>query len=179
MYSKIKSMGHPLHLMLVNFPLGLWLTAAVFDIVHLITGNGYWSGVAFWMIAAGIVGGLMAAPVGAIDWTGIPRETRAKRVGIIHGTGNVIILALFIASWLLRLHAPENPSILAYVLSFLGAAMLNVTGWLGGELTGRFGVGIEEGANVNAPGTLQGLPARQASNPTGSSGAAGDQSVVG
>jgi uncharacterized membrane protein len=53
MESKVKSMGHPLHPMLVNFPLGLLVTSAVFDIIHWVTGNGYWSGIAFWMIAAG------------------------------------------------------------------------------------------------------------------------------
>jgi uncharacterized membrane protein len=178
MYSKIKSMGHPLHLMLVNYPLGLLITAAVFDIVRLITGNGYWSGVAFWMITAGILGGLMAAVVGAIDWTGIPRDTRAKRVGIIHGTGNVVILAIFIVSWLLRVHAQDNPPAIAYVLSFLGAAMLSVTGWLGGELTGRYGVGIEEGANVNAPGTLSGLPATATSTTVGKAEATGDRPAL-
>lgn len=158
MYSKVKSMGHPVHLMLVNFPLGLWVTAAVFDIVRLVTGNGYWSGVAFWMIAAGSVGGVLAALAGVTDWTGIPKDTRARQVGIVHGVGNALVLALFIVSWLLRLNAPDNPSILAYILSFLGAALVGLTGWLGGELTGRYGVGIEEGANVNAYGPL--LPSR-------------------
>ena len=73
--------------------------------------------------------------------------------------GNGIVLAVFLVSWLLRLSAPSNPSVVAYILSFLGAALLGGTGWLGGELTGRFGVGIEEGANVNAPMTFSGLPA--------------------
>ena len=162
MYSKIKSMGHPVHLMLVNFPLGLLVTAAVFDIIHLITGNGYWSGIAFWMIAAGGVSGLLAAMTGLIDWTGIPTDTRARRVGVIHGVGNALVLVLFIVSWLLRLNAPEHPSILAYILSFLGAGLLFATGWLGGELTGRYGVGIEEGANVDAPYTIPGLPINKA-----------------
>jgi uncharacterized membrane protein len=160
MYSKVKSMGHPLHLMLVNFPLGLWVTAAVFDIVRLVTGNGYWSGVAFWMIAAGSVGGVLAALTGVTDWTGIPKDTRAKQVGIVHGVGNAIVLTLFIVSWLLRLNNPDNPLILAYVLSFLGAALVGLTGWLGGELTGRYGIGIEEDANINAYGPL--LPSKSA-----------------
>ena len=159
MYSKVKSGGHPLHLMLVNFPVGLWITSVVFDIIHLVTGNGYWSGVAFWMIAAGTIGGLLAALAGVTDWTGIPGDTPAKRVGMIHGLGNSIVLLLFVASWLLRLHAPDDPPIIAYVLSFLGAALVSGTAWLGGELTGHFGVGIEEGANVNAPDSLSRRPA--------------------
>jgi uncharacterized membrane protein len=130
------------------------LTAVIFDIVHLITGNGYWSGLAFWMIGVGIVGGLLSALTGALDWTGIPRKSNAKLVGMVHGIGNSIVLTLFLVSWLLRLTAPEHPSLLAYILAFLGAALLNATGWLGGELTGRYGVGIEEGAHINAPGGL-------------------------
>lgn len=159
MESKVKSMGHAMHPMLVNFPLGLLITSAIFDIVHLITGNGYWSEIAFWMIAAGLIGGLIAAAVGTIDWFAIPSGTRAKSVGLWHGGGNLVILALFIVSWSIRLHALGSPSIIAYILSFLGAASLGVTGWLGGELTMRLGIGVDAGANLNAPSSLSGLPA--------------------
>ena len=110
MYSKIKSMGHPIHPMLVAFPLGLLITSIIFDIIHWITGNGYWSEIAFWMIAAGTISGIMAAIVGTIDWLGIPSGTRAKRVGILHGIGNYIILTLFAVSGLLRLYVPGKPT---------------------------------------------------------------------
>jgi uncharacterized membrane protein len=159
MESKVKSMGHPLHPMLVNYPLGLLTVSVIFDIVHFITGNGYWSEIAFWMIAAGAIGGLLAAAVGTIDWLAIPSGTRAKSVGLLHGIGNYVILVLFIVSWLLRLSDPKAPSIIAYVLSFLGAALLGGTGWLGGELTLRLGIGVDAGANLNAPSSLSGLPA--------------------
>lgn len=161
MESKIKSMGHPVHPMLVNFPLGLLVTSAVFDIIHWVTGNGYWSGLALWMIAAGLITGLMAAIVGTIDALAIPSGTRAKSVSLVHGTGNFLVLVLFVVSWFLRLSAPGNPPIIAYVLSLLGAALLGVTGWLGGELTLRLGIGVDEGANLNAPSSLSGLPAGQ------------------
>ena len=161
MESKVKSMGHPLHPMLVNFPLGLLVTSAVFDIIHWVTGNGYWSGIAFWMIAAGVISGLLAAIVGTIDALAIPSGTRAKSVSLIHGTGNFLILVLFAVSWFLRFSVPVDSPIIAYVLSFLGAALLGATGWLGGELTLRLGIGVDEGANLNAPSSLSGLPASQ------------------
>ena len=161
MESKVKSMGHPLHPMLVNFPLGLLVTSAVFDIIHWITGNGYWSGIAFWMIAAGVISGLLAAIVGTVDALAIPSGTRAKSVSVWHGAGNSLILVLFAVSWLLRYSVPADPPIIAYVLSFLGAALLGATGWLGGELTLRLGIGVDEGANLNAPSSLSGLPASQ------------------
>jgi uncharacterized membrane protein len=161
MESKVKSMGHPIHPMLVNFPLGLLMTAAVFDIVHLVSGNSYWSGIAFWMIAAGVISGVLAAIIGTVDALAIPSGTRAKSVSVLHGSGNALILLLFVVSWVLRFSAPGNPSVIAYVLVFLGAALLGVTGWLGGELTLRLGIGVDEGANLNAPSSLSGLPASQ------------------
>src|SRR5258708_22774358 len=94
MESKVKSMGHAMHPMLVEFPLGLLITSAIFDIVHLITGNGYWSEIAFWMIAAGLIGGLLAAAVGTIDWFAIPSGTRATSVGLWHGGGECFVPAL-------------------------------------------------------------------------------------
>lgn len=150
MQHKIKPMGHPVHPMLVNYPLGLLTIAPIFDVIHWITRNGYWSTVAFWMIAVGTAAGLLAAVTGTIDWLGIPAGSRAKMVGLIHGVGNYFILALFVISWLTRLNAQANPPIIASVLTFLGAALFMVTGYLGGELTIHFGVGIEPGANVNA-----------------------------
>ncbi len=150
MQHKIKPMGHPVHPMLVNYPLGLLTLAPIFDVVHWITHNGYWSTVAFWMIAVGTAIGLLAAVTGTIDWLKIPAGSRAKLVGLVHGSGNYLILALFIVNWFIRLNAQANPPIIAYVLTFLGAAGFMFTGFLGGELTIHFGVGIEPGANVNA-----------------------------
>ncbi len=92
MQHKLKPGGHPIHPMLVNYPLGLLTITPIFDIVHWITGNGYWSTVAFWMIAAGTLGGLLAAVTGTIDWVAIPAGTRAKTVGLVHGAGNYLIL---------------------------------------------------------------------------------------
>jgi len=54
------------------------------------------------MLVAGIVGGLVAAPFGVIDWLAIPHGTRAKSVGGLHGGGNVVVLLLFAVSWYLR-----------------------------------------------------------------------------
>ena len=82
---------------------------------------------------------------------------------------------LFAVSWALRFSVPVNPPVIAYVLSFLGAALLGVTGWLGGELTLRLGIGVDEGANLNAPSSLSKLPASQ--NITDSSKVS-DRSIV-
>jgi uncharacterized membrane protein len=157
----MRFLGHMVHPMLVVFPLGLLATAVIFDIVGLSTGNAAWHGISFWMIAAGIIGGLLAAVFGLIDWIGIPWGTRAKTVGLWHGVGNVVVVLLFIVSWFLRRPAPEAPDSFALTLSFVGVVVALISGWLGGELVERLGVGVEKGANPNSPSSLSGRPASE------------------
>jgi uncharacterized membrane protein len=106
------------------------------------------------MIAAGVITGLLAALFGFIDWLAIPSGTRAKRIGAWHAIGNVIIVVLFALSWWLRRGAPANPSTLAFVLGLIGLLLALVTGWLGGELVDRLGVGVYDDANLDAPSSL-------------------------
>src|SRR4051812_33758114 len=161
MESKAKLLGHPIHPMLIVFPLGLLATAAIFDGITLGTGDGGWSGMSFYLIAAGIIGGLASAVFGLIDWLAIPAGTRAKAIGLWHGAGNVVVVALFGASWFLRRAAPSTPGTLALVLSFAAVVLALVTGWLGGELVDRLGVGVDDGAHLDAPNSLSGRPARE------------------
>lgn len=154
MQGKARLLGHSVHQMLVVFPLGLLATAVVFDLIHIGTGRPLMAVVCFWMMAAGLVGGLLAAPFGWIDWTSIPKGTRAKSVGLTHGLGNVLVLLLFVVSWLLRRPAPEAPAMLAHALSFLGAGLALFTAWLGGELVARLGVGVYDDAGPDAPSSL-------------------------
>jgi uncharacterized membrane protein len=159
MESKAKLLGHPIHPMLIVFPLGLLATAVIFDVIALATGNGAWSGMAYYLIAAGVIGGLVAAVFGLIDWLAIPSGTRAKAIGLWHGVGNVVVVALFAASWFLRRGTPNAPGTLALALSFSGVVLALVTGWLGGELVDRLGVGVDDGAHLDAPSSLSGRPA--------------------
>jgi uncharacterized membrane protein len=159
MESKAKLFGHPIHQMLIVFPLGLLGTSFVFDIIHLATGAGRWADVAFWMIASGIVGGLVAAVFGVIDSVAIQRGTRARRVGTWHGVGNVVVVALFAVSWLLRRDAPADPGALPIALSAAGVLLALITGWMGGELVTRLGVGVSDRAHLDAPSSLSDRPA--------------------
>jgi len=154
MESRAKLFGHPIHQMLIVFPLGLLATALIFDVVRLITGDGFWSEMSYWMIAAGVVSGVIAAPFGLVDWLAIPSRTRAKRIGAVHGAGNVVVLGLYGISWLMRAGSPAAPEMPALVMAFLGGGLALVTGWLGGELVNRLAVGVDEGANLNAPSSL-------------------------
>lgn len=154
MESRAKLFGHPIHQMLIVFPLGLLATALLFDIVQLATRNGFWSELSYWMIAAGVISGLVAAPFGLVDWLAIPWRTRAKRIGAVHGGGNVLVLALYGISWLMRTADPAVPETPALVMAFLGGGLALVTGWLGGELVDRLAVGVDEGAHLDAPSSL-------------------------
>lgn len=159
MESKAKFLGHPLHQQLIVFPLGLLAMAAIFDVIQLFTGEGNWHSHAFVMIGAGVITGLIAAVFGAIDYLAIPKGTRARSVGFLHGVGNVIVTLMFAGSWLLRYDDPAAPGALALALSFGAAALAAGTGWLGGELVDRLGVGVDPGAHLNAPNSLSGQPA--------------------
>ena len=155
MESRAKLFGHPIHQMLVVFPLGLLATAVVFDVIALARSQGYWSELAFWMIAAGVISGLLAAPFGFVDWLAIPSGTRAKRIGAVHGLGNVLIVLLFATSWLMRRNAPAAPQQVALALSFVAGGSALITGWLGGELVDRLAVGVDDGAHLDAPSSLR------------------------
>lgn len=165
MEARAKLFGHPIHQMLIVFPLGLLATAVVFDIIYLATGTLGWWAVAYYLIAAGILGGLLAAPFGLVDWLKIPKGTRARRIGALHGLGNVAVLALFVTSWLMRHYAPFDLGRVAIVFSVAGALLALVTGWLGGELIDRLGIGVSPGANADAPSSFRGQPAVEEPEP--------------
>lgn len=152
MESRAKAAGHAIHQQLVVFPLGLLATAVVFDVIGLIGGDGRFSSAAYLMVAAGVITGLLAAVFGSIDLAAIPKGTRAKRIGQLHAGGNVVMITLFAVSWFLRSGVQDNaPTTFALVLESLAAVLALGTGWLGGELVGRLGVGVDDGANLDAP----------------------------
>lgn len=153
MKARARLLGHSIHQMLIVFPLGLLATSVAFDVVGLITQGSVWPLVAYWTMAAGIAGALAAAPFGLVDWLSIPRNTRARRIGMVHGLGNLIVVALFAGSWLLRNPAGATGE-LALLLSFAGTALALFTGWLGGELVSRLGVGVDDDARLDAPSSL-------------------------
>jgi len=149
-----RALGHPVHPMIVAFPLGLLGTAVVFDIIGLIENSYSWFRISFWMFAAGIIGGLLAAVFGLVDWLAVPARTRAKQIGLYHAVLNVAVVVLFAASWFLRKSNDEYPTAIALALSFTAACVSVIGAWLGGELIYRLGIGVDPGANPNAPNSL-------------------------
>jgi uncharacterized membrane protein len=132
---------HPLHPMLVVLPLGLWIAAVAFDIVYAATGNPVWRTVATWNIAAGIIGALLAAVPGFIDYREL--DGRAGRLGTYHMVLNLAAVAIFAINWYVRGRvAPDSAWPL--ILSIVGVVGITVSGWLGGELVYVERVGVEE-----------------------------------
>lgn len=160
MQSKAKLLGHPIHPMLVVIPLGLFIASAVLDALYYWRGDTLFATISYYNIAGGILGGLLAAAFGIRDWFAIPSGTRAKRIGLMHGATMVLVVLLFSAAWLARTALPDlapSPFVLVVEASAIALALLG--GWLGGELVDRLGVGVDEGANLNAPNSLSGKPA--------------------
>jgi uncharacterized membrane protein len=158
MKAKARILGHGIHPILIVFPLGLLGGSVAFDVVRIVTHGGEWANIAFWMIAAGLIGGVVAAVFGLIDWLALPSHTRAKSVGLLHAIVNVGALALFFISWLMRLDARStgvDQGLTPFVISLVGLLLAVVAGWLGGELVERMGVSVYPDANVNAPSSLR------------------------
>jgi len=156
MESRAKLLGHPAHPMLITIPAGLFIVGAVLDIVNAFVETAWISTVSYWNIAIGVVTALLAAIVGLIDWMKIPKATRAKRIGAIHGVGNVVVVVMFALAIMQRSDMMNyEPTTGALALQVVALVLLAVTGWLGGELVDRLGVGVDDGAHLDAPSSLR------------------------
>lgn len=140
--SVAKIFGHPIHPMLVPFPIAFLCALPVTDIVYLRTGDHFWSGASWWLCLAGIVGGLVAALAGATDFWGRKR-IREYRAAWLHFLGNLVAVLLSVLNLWLRWHEPAMIDMSkCVILSFVVLAILGVTGWLGGELSYRYRIGV-------------------------------------
>ena len=156
MESRAKLLGHPIHPMLVMFPIALFTVAVLFDALYLATSTDEFARFAFWSISIGLVAGLGAAVFGLVDWLAIRPGTRAKRVGAWHGAGNAVVVLLFVVSWVTRLGDLEYaPGILPFVVGLFGIGIALVTAWLGGELVYRLRIGVDDIADADAPSSLR------------------------
>lgn len=134
---------HPIHPMLVALPIGLWIVALVFDIVYAISSNPLWRTLAFWNVGAGIIGALLAAVPGFVDYLDL--DGRARRIATYHMVLNLAAVAIFAVNWYVRTRVPAD-SWWPLALSVIGVVGITVSGWLGGELVYVERVGVDEPA---------------------------------
>lgn len=132
---------HPIHPMLVVLPMGLWIAALAFDIADMVTGNPLWRTIATWNIGAGIVGALLAAVPGFVDYLAL--DGRARRLATYHMVLNLGAVAIFAVNWYVRTRVAAD-SLWPLGLSVIGVLAIGIGGWLGGELVYAERVGVEE-----------------------------------
>ncbi|WNM56619.1 DUF2231 domain-containing protein [Candidatus Nitrospira allomarina] len=135
--------GHPLHVMLIPLPLGLWIFSWVADLIYISGWGGEeWRIVGFYTLSGGVVGALLAAIPGYLDFRSLINP-HSKKIGIRHMTLNLIIVALFGVNAWIRAVDPTWEA--GFILSTLGVLLLAISGWLGGELVYKHGVGVDTG----------------------------------
>ncbi|MBT9463253.1 DUF2231 domain-containing protein [Hydrogenophaga sp.] len=125
----VNLVGHSLFQMVVMFTAGLLLSSVLVDMAAILWNARIFQ-LAYWLLGLGLLGGLVAAPLGWLDWRHNPRGTRAHRVGALHGVGMAVAVGLFALSWFLR-GAGEPPPVSALSLSLLGGVTMLGTAWLG------------------------------------------------
>ena len=142
--------GHPIHPMLVPFPIAFLVGAFLADLGFVSTGDPFWARAAQWLLGAGCVTGIAAAAVGAVDFAAIPKA-RSLAAGWMHFLGNAA--ALLLAGWnfFTRLGMAGDAVLPGgIILSLATTFILVVTGWLGGELAYRHRIGVMRDAEREA-----------------------------
>ncbi len=144
MKSKASIAGHPIHPMLIPFPLALWATSFVVDVLFYFLRHPTLLVIAKFLIAAGCLGAIAAAIPGIIDWLAI-KNGDAKRVANWHARLNVAALVIFAISLFLRMGSYSGlvgrRLTFPFLLSLVGVILILISGWLGGELVFRYGIG--------------------------------------
>jgi uncharacterized membrane protein len=133
---------HPIHPMLIVFPIAFWIGSLVCDtIYHVGSQNIFWKAVAFYSMAAGIIGALLAAVPGFIDYLSLT-DPLTKKIATMHLALNLVVVVLFIFNLGLRYNASTGTEMFEIVLSIIAIAVLAASGWLGGRLVYEHRVGV-------------------------------------
>ncbi len=143
--------GHPFHALAVTVPIGSWVAAVLFDIVAFAGDDpeAFTMG-ARWLYGIGVVGAVIAAVLGLLDYSRLTRGTRVRRIATFHMILNLSAVVIFTSAWIAHL-GTDDPSVGGLVLGVIGLAGLGVSGFLGGELVFRHGVRVVDEVD-QAPG---------------------------
>lgn len=140
-----KPFGHPLHPALVHFPIGLFLLSLVLDIApYLWTTSNNLFHAGYYSMLFGLVGAVLAAVAGLVDWSDIRIDHPARKTATLHMILNLTVIALFGINLFLRAGQPELARVpLPFLmLSLVGSGMILVSGYLGGTLVYDNGIGV-------------------------------------
>ena len=148
MASRASIGGHPIHPMLIPFPIGLLVFSLIADLIYLWRGNPVWENyIAFYTLLGGIIGAATAAVPGLIDWATLT-DRAAVKVANWHARLNVIALLIFAASFYLRTHSGaafvSGSHTIPIALSVFGVILISISGYLGGEMVFKHGVAVDQ-----------------------------------
>jgi uncharacterized membrane protein/nitrite reductase/ring-hydroxylating ferredoxin subunit len=136
--------SHPIHPMLIPFPLALWIASLIFDVLGIMSDRPIFWSVGYYCAIGGCIGALVAAIPGAVDWwTVVPPKSSAKKRGLVHAALNITVLVLFGYVLFHRGDAAVRPDNLSLLISVIAVAILGYSGWLGGTLSYRNQIGVD------------------------------------
>lgn len=149
---------HPIHPMLIVFPIGLWIFAFVCYVVYMANAGVSWRAASLYAMAGGIIGAVLAAVPGLIDLLTL-RRSRVWTIGVTHMISNVSALILFLIAFAIGINR-DGPSTATLVLSIFGLIAIGIGGWLGGALVYEHGVGVASRQREEAeePQEVQRIP---------------------
>lgn len=140
--SRMAISGHPIHPVLIHFPVAALMALVATDIAYLLTLDFFWARAGLWLAGVGALGGWVSGLIGLIDLVTVSRIRRLITAWC-HGLFAVMLLSLASVNWLQRLPDPAN-TILPWGLyvSLLSALLIATTGYLGGRLVYEYAVGV-------------------------------------
>jgi uncharacterized membrane protein len=140
--STVAIAGHPLHPLIVTFPIAFLTGAFGADLGYWLTHDLFWTRAALWLIGAGFIAGLLAALTGMLDFLKIDR-VKKHRAGWLHMIGNITAMTLTFINWAIRWNNVEGAVIPGgFILSLTVASLLGITGWYGAELVYRHKIAV-------------------------------------
>lgn len=142
--SRVAVAGHPLHPMLVTFPIAFLIAIVPSDLAWVLTGDDFWARVSLWLAAGGSVMGLIAGLAGTVELLAIP-GVRRRGASWSHFLAAIMLISVAFTNWFVRL-AGQTEMILPWglTLSLLGAVLVGVAGWLGGNLVFEHQIAVIE-----------------------------------
>lgn len=150
--STAKVAGHPIHPMLIPFPVAFLVATLATDLTYWGTGNSFWAQASIWLIGAGVVMALLAAVAGFTDFLGEPR-IRALNEAWYHMLGNLSVVVISIGNFFLRFGQGAEAGVLPWglVMSFVVVGILLFTGWMGWQMVYRGHVAVADSPETAAP----------------------------
>ena len=134
--------GHPVHPMLVNYPIAFLSGVLLFDILSYARDSSFWASFSYWLLVGGTAMGVAAAAAGMADFFGDRRISRLT-IARLHFLGNAIVVCLSLVNLALRMNASAGPVSLSWLmLSAVVVLLISGTGWLGGEMVYRHRIGM-------------------------------------